>query len=68
MTNTKELVLQIIKADKSMQKLLFGYYKSRLSQEQIDFLYDKLKWKKTTINTDDLVDYAEKTYGWRRVE
>ena len=68
MSDTKKLVLQILQADKPMQKMLFGYYKPRLSQDQIEFVYNKLEWLRPIVNPDDLIDYAEKTYGWRKVD
>lgn len=63
---TKKLVIQILNCkSKEMQKMLFAFYKPRLSSAQIEFIYTKTELRRPGDQT--LIDYAIKEMGCKKV-
>lgn len=62
---SKKLIIQILQCkDSDMQKMLFGYYKPQLSEDQIKFVEEKFGIKKIDPS---IKEFVEKTPGWKMI-
>jgi hypothetical protein len=62
---SKRLIIHILQCkDINMQKVLFGYYKPQLSEDQIKFVENRLGIKKIDPS---IKEFVEKTPGWKLI-